>query len=119
MKFIDKLKNALFEEEYVEIEEKPKKDKAKKDKKVPSREESVEHKESRRTQKKEAPIAKKIAPAPSMEEDLVISDNSFKFPMIDDDEFDGHKKESEIHEEVKYYHEEEKPKKRKTKERIY
>ena len=33
MKLLDKLKNALFEEEYVEVEDKPKKKEIKKEKK--------------------------------------------------------------------------------------
>ena len=49
MKLIDKLKNALFEEEYVEVEEKPKKKEIKREKR--GKEEIT---------KKEKPIAKKI-----------------------------------------------------------
>lgn len=55
MKLLDKLKNALFEEEYVEIEEKPKKvkpDKVKKDTYIKEDKSTVEDK----------PIAKRIVP---------------------------------------------------------
>ena len=59
MKIFDKLKNALFEEEYVEVEEKPKKVKDKKKK--------VEKKEIRETyfnnpEEDEKPVAKRIVP---------------------------------------------------------
>ena len=51
MKLLDKLKNALFEEEYVEVEEKPKRKEIKKEKKEKSRLDEIQ---------KEKPIAKKI-----------------------------------------------------------
>lgn len=59
MKIFDKLKNALFEEEYVEVEEKPKKVKEKKKK--------VDKKEIRGTyfnnpEEDEKPVAKRIVP---------------------------------------------------------
>ncbi len=59
MKILDKLKNALFEEEYVEIEEKPKKVKEKKKK--------IDKKEIRETyfnnpEEDEKPVAKRIIP---------------------------------------------------------
>lgn len=59
MKILDKLKNALFEEEYVEVEEKPKKKKEKMPK--------VEKKEIRETyfnnpEEIEKPVAKRIVP---------------------------------------------------------
>ena len=57
MKILDKLKNALFEEEYVEVEEKPKKEKKQK----------VNKKEIRETyfnnpEEDEKPVAKRIIP---------------------------------------------------------
>ena len=54
MKLIDKLKNALFEEEYVEVEEKPKRKPVKKEIKP-------ERKQHPRKEKEEKPIAKKTA----------------------------------------------------------
>lgn len=100
MKLVDKLKNALFEEEYVEVEEKPKKLKKKEQKKVktPKKEKEVEEK----------PIAKKIVLPErkevritthedkekeelietKKEESIKIEEsNDFKFPIISDNEF--------------------------------
>ena len=87
MKLMDKLKNALFEEEYVEIEEKPKKEKPKK---VKAPEKIKEDKPIKAREKKEEPIAKKIAPVKKEpiiideieEEEPVKTDNSFKFPLL-------------------------------------
>ena len=92
MKLMDKLKNALFEEEYVEVEEKPKKIK-KKEQKIPK---------SQPKQKEEKPIAKKIV-LPERKEVKVtnhvdeeeqeeikqkeVEKNEFKFPMVSDNEF--------------------------------
>ena len=56
MKIFDKLKNALFEEEYVEVEEKPKKDKKKKVEKKETREYYNNYEENER------PVAKRIVP---------------------------------------------------------
>ncbi len=60
MKLLDKLKNALFEEEYVEIEEKPKKPKLDKYKKEKLKKELTPHEE--RITPEEKPIAKRIVP---------------------------------------------------------
>lgn len=60
MKLLDKLKNALFEEEYVEIEEKPKKPKVDKYKKEKSKKELTPRDE--RITSEEKPIAKRIIP---------------------------------------------------------
>ena len=104
MKLMDKLKNALFEEEYVEVEEKPKKEKIKKEKPI----------------KEDKPIAKKIV-QPKIDKDepdfgdteeLEISRDEhlgealaynpkeekeeFKFPMVDDNEFDGNREEDNL-----------------------
>ena len=98
MKLLDKLKNALFEEEYVEVEEKPKRKEIKKEKKEKSRLDEIQ---------KEKPIAKKIVQEDKKEkaEDLEIlstkeehlgetlayqpkeEENDFKFPMVSDNEF--------------------------------
>ncbi len=89
MKILDKLKNALFEEEYVEVEEKPKKKKFPKENKKDKYEE-------------EKPIAKKIV-LPEREEVKVTNHNDLEeeimeetveepkkertFPIISDSEF--------------------------------
>ena len=88
MKLLDKLKNALFEEEYVEVEEKPRKKDIRKEK---LKKEEVP--------KVEKPIAKKIVPKEpvKMEKDeleeqpeKIIKEekNDFKFPMMDDTDFE-------------------------------
>lgn len=106
MKLMDKLKNALFEEEYVEVEEKPKKVK-KSSKKEP--------KPQRKESHVEKPIAKKIVlpekkevkittheerEEPKREEEAHKElDNSpneekeFSFPMVSDNEFTYTKEE--------------------------
>ena len=108
MKLIDKLKNALFEEEYVEVEEKPKA----KPKLKPI---IKEHKHE------EKPIAKKIIPPEHKEVKITDSntshddlelDNSegeiladdnlskteFKFPLVSDNEFEVEEQKEEIRE---------------------
>ena len=76
MKIFDKLKNALFEEEYVEVEEKPKKIKEKKQK--------VNKKEIRETYfdnpEEEKPVAKRIIPPEkktieTLQEEEEVTDN--------------------------------------------
>ena len=94
MKILDKLKNALFEEEHVEIEEKPKKKPIKKEKKVDRIKEVSKEIE-------EKPIAKKIV-LPEREEKeevkITTSDDFIEeevkepkkeksFPIISDNEF--------------------------------
>ncbi len=76
MKLIDKLKNALFEEEYVEVEEKPK---------APKQEKPIAKKIVLPEQKKE-PIAKEVV---EEQEDEVIEPpkKDFKFPAILEDDF--------------------------------
>ena len=80
MKILDKLKNALFEEEYVEVEEKPKKKKEKKQK--------IEKKEIRDTyfnnpEENEKPVAKRIIPQErknieTLDEEEYIDNSSFR-----------------------------------------
>lgn len=89
MKLLDKLKNALFEEEYVEVEEKPKKKEIKKEKR-----------KKEEPKPKEKPIAKKIVQPERKEiieeepelldEDFEIKEknkNDFKFPVMEDKDF--------------------------------
>ena len=106
MGVFDKLKNALFEEEYVEVEEKPKQKKKVKPKK--------EHK------KHEDPIAKKVV-IPEKEEDIEEIDpvvekpldedfdveplkhndeGDYNFPIVDDSEFDITEKTMEQEPEI-------------------
>lgn len=100
MKLLDKLKNALFEEEYVEVEEKPKRKEIKKEK---PRKETFREKV-----KEEKPIAKKIVQAEKKEPkkiveepeeledeylgevlaDKTIEEKDFKFPMMNDNDFE-------------------------------
>ena len=100
MKLIDKLKNALFEEEYVEVEEKPKRKPVKKEIKP-------ERKEHPRKEKEEKPIAKKIVPPEKKEVKITRHDDEiqenhhegetladenikkkeFNFPLVSDNEF--------------------------------
>lgn len=105
MGVFDKIKNALFEEEYVEVEEKPKtKSKPKKEKVKKEVKESVKVHENK-------PIAKKIVLpekkeelleeaiddyvstdedfeiVPERESEKIQSTNEFKFPATDDQEF--------------------------------
>lgn len=88
MKLLDKLKNALFEEEYVEVEEKPKKKDIRKEKK-----------KKEELPKVEKPIAKKIVPKEPVktekeeleeEPEKIVKEekNDFKFPMMDDTDFE-------------------------------
>lgn len=89
MKLLDKLKNALFEEEYVEMEEKPKRKEIKKEKR-----------KKEEPKVKEKPIAKKIVQPERKEmieeepelldEDFKApekSKNDFKFPVMEDKDF--------------------------------
>lgn len=94
MKFLDKIKNALFEEEYVEVEEKPKKKISKEIKKS--------NKDFTNDIKEEKPIAKKIVLPERKEvkitshEDLeeeiqeeTIEEKEYSFPMVSDSEFEA------------------------------
>ena len=85
MSVFDKIKNALFEEEYVEVEEKPKK------KKIKEKPRKEIH-----TVKEEKPIAKKVVLPEKKEEEkpreeeyneVVEEKEEFKFPMMDEDDF--------------------------------
>ncbi len=85
MKILDKLKNTLFEEEYVEIEEKPKKVKPEKQKKEQPKKDSF-HKEEKKFVE-EKPIAKRIVPTEKKENSVekeekneFIRDNEFTKP---------------------------------------
>lgn len=92
MKLMDKLKNALFEEEYVEVEEKPK------------HRQKREAKKEKTKQKIEKPIAKKIAvpeKAPRQEklldedeqvleetiEEVLPKQPEFRFPVMEEEDF--------------------------------
>ena len=100
MKILDKLKNALFEEEYVEVEEKPKKVKDKKKK--------IDRKEIKETyfnnpNEDSKPVAKRIIPQEKKsietlddeevidnesfrDQDLVDNNTNSKIEMIDEDD---------------------------------
>lgn len=95
MKFLDKIKNALFEEEYVEVEEKPKR-------KVPKETKKIK-KDLNNEQQEEKPIAKKIVLPErkgvkitnheDVEDDQedneqVDEEKEYKFPMVSDNEFE-------------------------------
>lgn len=96
MKILDKLKNALFEEEYVEVEEKPKK------KKITKKEEIKRTKIKDVRDEEQKPIAKKIV-LPEREEVKITDHNDYEdlkvdvveeninkeknFPIISDNEF--------------------------------
>ena len=87
MKLIDKLKNALFEEEYVEVEEKPKKKNVHK---------QVTKSKPKKEIVEEKPIAKKIVQKKENEDEHlgkslaydVEEKQEFKFPMVSDNEFE-------------------------------
>lgn len=93
MKLLDKLKNALFEEEYVEVEEKPKRKEIKK-------EEHVEKPIAKKIIQPEKEETKKVIeekPKIEVEEDEYLGEtladkdvikNDFKFPMMNDDDFE-------------------------------
>lgn len=94
MKLLDKLKNALFEEEYVEVEEKPVKAKKEKKKDINSIREEKRLKDVKLTNyddEEEKPIAKKIAPVKEktevIESPKEVKKEEFKFPTVSDDEF--------------------------------
>ena len=102
MGVFEKLKNALFEEEYVEVEEKPKKEKPKREK---------QKKKNQKSKKEESPIAKKVVipdkkeeveeidpvEEKPLDEDFDVEplthteDHRFNFPIVDDTEFEGNK----------------------------
>lgn len=89
MKLLDKLKNALFEEEYVEVEEKPKKEKKEKHSKIDLIKEKGKE---RALEEEEKPIAKKIV-LPKKEEvekeieaiderETLKGNKDFRFPVV-------------------------------------
>lgn len=78
MKLIDKLKNALFEEEYVEVEEKPKP--VKKEKPIAKK---IVIPEPKKEEKKET----KTVEAMDVEQQAEESKKDFKFPAILEDDF--------------------------------
>ena len=113
MKFLDKIKNALFEEEYVEVEEKPKK-------KIPKEVKKVK-KEVNHENTEEKPIAKKIVLPERKEvkitthddidekdEDIyevpVEEEKEYKFPMISDSEFETKPTTDERFEKLHFDH---------------
>ena len=65
MKLLDKLKNALFEEEYVEVEEKEERVKKEKPKKI--KKESTDVKVTNYEENEEVVVARKIAPIKNSE----------------------------------------------------
>ncbi len=110
MKLMDKLKNALFEEEYVEIEEKPKKVKEHKPKKEENKVKITNYDE-------EKPIAKKIVDDTKDKKEEKPKKEDFSFPAVDDSFFDDidskveqrKKEEEKVREEKKNYTEYSKP----------
>ena len=88
MKILDKLKNALFEEEYVEIEEKPKKVKPEKQKKEQPKKDSF-HKEEKKFVE-EKPIAKRIVPTEKKENSVAtpLESPKSKLPIIVEPDLD-------------------------------
>lgn len=106
MKLMDKLKNALFEEEYVEVEEKPKKvKKSSKKEAKPQRKEShvekpiakkivlPEKKEVRVTTHEEREEPKREVEVHKEVDSRVDEEKDFKFPMVSDSEFTYTKEE--------------------------
>ncbi len=106
MKLMDKLKNALFEEEYVEVEEKIKKGKktSKKEAKSQRKENHVEKPIAKKIvlpEKKEVKITtheEKEEPKREVEvhkevENIKEEEKDFKFPMVSDNEFTYTKEE--------------------------
>lgn len=106
MKLMDKLKNALFEEEYVEVEEKPKKVKksAKKEPKPQRKETHVEKpiakkivlpekKEVRVTTHEEREEPKREVEVHNEVESPSREEKEFSFPMVSDNEFTYTKEE--------------------------
>ncbi len=92
MKLMDKLKNALFEEEYVEVEEKPKQ-KPKREKGKPKSEKpiakkiSVPEKSFVKEKKVEQPVEDIEIQDVKREEDSFKKEKEFKFPMMGEDDF--------------------------------
>ena len=104
MKLMEKLKNALFEEEYVEVEEKPVKEKKKKEKRFGKNKnkeiEQIKNKGRQRAQeeielpKEEKPIVKKVAapkekPKPIVKEEKLEELEEFDDFKEDRDELKG------------------------------
>ncbi len=108
MKLLDKLKNALFEEEYIEVEEKPERVSKEKTKKndIIKNNRLNDIKFTNYEDVDEEPVARKIAPVKKNDK-INRSDlpkrEEFKFPKIDDNEFEDNNpvKVTEIIEEKK------------------
>ena len=126
MKLLDKLKDALFEEEEVEVEEREIKEKPKKEKIKKKKDNAKQNDNSRiskvkitsyEEEEEEKPVAKKIVNEKPIEQEVKEEPPaSFSFPMVDDSEFTSENyglKVTEI-EEVK---EKKEPKKKKVKKK--
>ncbi len=92
MKLMDKLKNALFEEEYVEVEEKPKqkpkreKVKSKSEKPI-AKKISVPERSFVKEKKVEPSFEVEESKVEKEEEELLKRETEFKFPMMAEDDF--------------------------------
>ena len=100
MKLFDKLKNALFEEEYVEVEEKEKKPKKEKKEKIKKVKPTIVSKEENDSEvyEEQKPIAKRIIPRDKVDTtdivedtknddtDLLDRNREVKITMVDDDD---------------------------------
>lgn len=99
MGVFDKLKNALFEEEYVEVEEKPKvkpkKERKRKEKKEKLHDDGPIAKKVVLPEKKEEPEEIDPVVEKPLDEDFDVEplthhgEQNYNFPIIDDSEFDG------------------------------
>ena len=93
MKLLDKLKDALFEEEEIEVEEKEIKEKKTKKKESPKKSDNTRISKVKITnyeEEEEPPVAKKIVNEKPIEEEEKVKEEepaSFSFPMVDDSEF--------------------------------
>ncbi len=107
MGLMDKLKNALFEEEYVEVEEKPKKPK-KSINKIKEEKRVSEVKVTSYDDEEEKPIAKKIVSEKKEEVFETPKKEEFTFPAIDDDFFNDVVEEKKEETKFDFPYEEEK-----------
>ena len=92
MKFLDKIKNALFEEEYVEVEEKPKKKSSKEIKKSSINNDIKEEKPIAKKivlpERKEVKITSHEEIEEEIQEEPIEEEKEHKFQMISDSEFE-------------------------------
>ena len=92
MKFLDKIKNALFEEEYVEVEEKPKKKISKEIKKSSINNDIKEEKPIAKKivlpERKEVKITRHEEIEEEIQEEPIEEEKDHKFQMISDSEFE-------------------------------